>query len=73
MENKILFLGDKESPLLEWLLSIGEFVIQTSEKITPKFDDYVSFVLMNFLNRSFFLSRRGSIMIYSLNNRGYID
>mgnify|MGYP003964857883 CR=1 FL=1 len=37
MENKILFLGDKESPLLEWLLSIGEFVIQTSEKITPKF------------------------------------
>jgi methionyl-tRNA formyltransferase len=38
-EKNILFLGDKESPLLKWLKSIGESVIQTSEKITPEFID----------------------------------
>lgn len=32
-----LFLGAKDSLLLEWLNSIGESVIQTSEKITPEF------------------------------------
>ncbi len=37
VEESILFLGDKESPLFEWLKSIGESVIQTSEKITPEF------------------------------------
>ena len=36
-ERNILFLGDKGSPLLEWLQSRGESVIQTSEKITPDF------------------------------------
>lgn len=39
-EKNILFLGDKESPLLEWLHSIGESVIQTYEKITPDFIDH---------------------------------
>ena len=33
----ILFLGDKESPIFDWLKSIEESVIQTSEKITPEF------------------------------------
>jgi methionyl-tRNA formyltransferase len=37
VEENILFLGDKESPLFEWLKSIGELVIQTSEKISPEF------------------------------------
>ena len=37
LEKNILFLGDKESPLLEWLINSGESVIQTSEKITPEF------------------------------------
>jgi len=35
--ESILFLGDKESPLFEWLKNIGESVIQTSEIITPEF------------------------------------
>lgn len=33
----VLFLGDKKSPLLDWLNHIGESVVQTSEKITPAF------------------------------------
>lgn len=33
----ILFLGDEQSPLLEWLNNVEELVIQTSEKITPDF------------------------------------
>ena len=37
IENKILFLGGKDSPILDWLINIGESVIQTSEKITPEF------------------------------------
>lgn len=44
--DKILFLGDKESPLLEWLMNIGEPVIQTSEKITP---EYISSNKIEFL------------------------
>jgi methionyl-tRNA formyltransferase len=36
-ENKILFLGKEDSPILDWLFNIGESVIQTSEKITPEF------------------------------------
>ena len=38
-KKSILFLGDRESPLFEWLKSLGESVIQTSEKITPEFID----------------------------------
>lgn len=37
IENKILFLGGKDSLILDWLINIGESVIQTSEKITPEF------------------------------------
>ncbi len=37
VEQKILFLGDKNSPVLDWLINVGETVIQTSDKITPKF------------------------------------
>jgi len=37
VEENILFLGEKESPLFDWLKSTGESVIQTSEKITPEF------------------------------------
>lgn len=37
VKKYILFLGDKESPLLEWLNNIEKLVIQTSEKITPEF------------------------------------
>ena len=36
-ENKILFLGRSDSPVLVWLVSIGESVIQNSDKITPEF------------------------------------
>lgn len=34
--KKILFLGDKSSPLLDWLKSTEGFVMQTSEKITTQ-------------------------------------
>jgi len=34
MKNKILFLGDETSPILKWLVSSKELVMQTSEKIT---------------------------------------
>ena len=36
-KNNILFLGDKESPLLEWLKGVEKSVIQTSGKITADF------------------------------------
>lgn len=36
-EMKILFLGRSDSPVLEWLVSIGESVIQNSDKITSEF------------------------------------
>ena len=35
-KNKILFLGDDKSPILKWLTSIEEFVMQTSKKITTE-------------------------------------
>jgi len=34
IENKILFLGDSKSPILDWLKSIEGYVMHTSEKIT---------------------------------------
>ena len=34
--HKILFLGKDKSPLLKWLISVEEFVMQTSEKITTE-------------------------------------
>jgi methionyl-tRNA formyltransferase len=37
INGNILFLGDENSPLLEWLKSIGESVIQTSEKLTVEY------------------------------------
>ena len=43
---KILFLGDRDNPMLEWLIKIGENVIQTSEKITP---EYVNFHEIDFI------------------------
>ena len=43
---KILFLGDRDNPILEWLIKIGENVIQTSEKITP---EYVNFNEIDFI------------------------
>ena len=36
-EKNILFLGDSDSLLLEWLKCLGEPVIQMSGKITPEF------------------------------------
>jgi methionyl-tRNA formyltransferase len=35
--QNILFLGDKDSPLLEWLKRHEKSIIHTSEKITPEF------------------------------------
>lgn len=37
--EKILFLGPEDSPLLAWLQSTGEDVVQTAEKICPQFVD----------------------------------
>lgn len=37
--EKILFLGPEDSPLLAWLQSTGEDVVQTTEKISPQFID----------------------------------
>lgn len=39
-EKNILFLGDKESTLLEFLVNIGESVVQTSERIMSEFIKY---------------------------------
>ena len=36
-EKKILFLGDAQSPLFEWLKNAEDSVMQSSEKITPEF------------------------------------
>ena len=36
-KQNVLFLGDKDSPLLKWLKNHEESVIQTTEKITPDF------------------------------------
>lgn len=36
-DGNVLFLGDKNSPLLRWLISTGESVIQTTETIEPSF------------------------------------
>ena len=33
----ILFLGDRESPLLFWLSELGYTVVQTGEKIDPEY------------------------------------
>jgi len=37
IDIKILFLGRDDSPVLDWLINIGESVVQTSEKINPEF------------------------------------
>lgn len=46
-DGKVLFLGDKNSPLLSWLIGTGESVIQTTEKIEPSFipNNKVSFLI----------------------------
>ena len=47
INGNILFLGDENSPLLEWLKSIGESVIQTSEKLTVEYihDNNIGFLV----------------------------
>ncbi len=46
-DGNILFLGDKNSPLLRWLIGTGESVIQTTETIESSFipNNQVSFLI----------------------------
>ncbi|MCP4097559.1 MAG: formyl transferase [Planctomycetaceae bacterium] len=46
-DGNILFLGDKNSPLLRWLIGTGESVIQTTETIESSFipNNKVSFLI----------------------------
>lgn len=41
--QKILFLGHEDSPLLQWLREQGEEVFQTFDKVTPAFLDQENF------------------------------
>ncbi|GGO88991.1 hypothetical protein GCM10011348_45700 [Marinobacterium nitratireducens] len=47
MTDTILFLGPEDSPLISWLQSQGEVVIQTADKISSKFirDSGASFII----------------------------